>query len=150
MRNAVIACVVALALAACAGMPTAPPVAVCSDVGGESLIEKYVPDLRLADTMFKLAVLEVGRLDAVKQEDIARVLDEAEALIDHGATYSGLVMYLLPKFRFIRENMGAEIVIVGEYFTAFADVQVPIYAKDVCYLKHHINSQRQKVLPWIR
>jgi len=60
------------------------------------------------------------------------------------------VMYLLPKFRLIRENMGAEIVIVGEYFTAFADVQTPIMAKDVCYLKYHIQSQRQKVLPWIR
>lgn len=150
MRNALIACMAALALCACAGLPTSQPVTVCSDVGGESLLEQYIPDLRLADTLFKLAVLEVGRLDAVRQKDIVKVLDEAEALVDSGTTYSGLVMYLLPRFRYVRENMGAEIVLVGEYFTAFADIATPISPKDICYLKHHIKSQRQKVLPWIR
>lgn len=133
----------------CAGIPTRP-VAVCQDAAGPSLLEQYIPDLRMADTLFKLVVLEIGRLDKVKQKDIKKVLDEAEALLDQSTTYSGLVMYLLPKFKWIRENAGAEVIIIGDYFTTFSDVSTPITPKDICYLKYHINEQRKKVLLWIQ
>lgn len=122
---------------------------VCQDVQGPSLLEQYIPDLRLADGLFKIALLEVGRLDSVKQKDVAKVLDESSALIDHGASYSDLINYLLPKFKAIREKAGPELIIVGEYFITFQDVKTPITAKDACYLKAHIASQKAKILPWI-
>lgn len=123
---------------------------VCQDVPGPSLLETYIPDLKLADTMFKLSVLQIGRLDSVRQKDVAKVLDEAEALLNAGTTYDGLVMYLLPKFKWMQEFGGQEIVIVGEYFTSFEGIKTPIEVRDVCYLKSHIDGQRKKVLPWIK
>ena len=126
------------------------PLTVCDTVPGPSLLEKYLPDLRLANTMFKLAILEIGRLDAVRQKDVAKILDEAEALVTQGTTYDGLVLYLLPKFKWIRENAGPEAVIVGEYFTSFQGIKTPIEPKDVCYIKAHIADQRKSVLPWIK
>jgi len=132
-----------------ASCPTRP-VTVCQDVPGDSLLEKWIPDLKLAGTLFKLSVLEVGRLDAVKQKDVAKVLDEADALLTAGTTYDGLFNYLLPKFQWIRDNAGGEVIIIGDYFTNFQGVATPITARDVCYLKYHIADQRKSVLPWIR
>jgi hypothetical protein len=126
----------------------APP--ACQDVPGPSLLEQYIPDLKLTDTLFKLSVLEVGRLDKVRQKDVAKILDEAEGLVATGTTYDGLVMYLLPKFKWLREQGGAEIVVIGEYFTSLEGIKTPIEARDVCYIKHHIDGQRKNVLPWIK
>ena len=127
-----------------------PAPTVCQNIPGPSLLEQYIPDLKLADTMFKLSVLQVGRLDSIRQKDIAKVLDESDALLSAGTTYDGLVMYLLPKFKWIQEFGGQEIVIVGEYFTSFEGIKTPIEARDICYLKSHIDGQRKKVLPWIK
>lgn len=149
IRMLLLAVVVALSVSAFTCSTTQAPT-VCQDVPGPSLLEKYIPDLKLADTMFKLSVLEVGRLSAVRQKDVAKVLDEAEALLNAGTTYDGLVMYLLPKFKWMQEFGGQEIVIVGEYFTSFEGIKTPIEPRDVCYLKYHIEGQWKKVLPWIK
>lgn len=142
--------VVAIGMACVAASCPVKPVSVCQDVPGESYLEKWIPDLKLAGTLFKLGVLEIGRLEEVKQKDIAKVLDEAEAFLNAAPTYDGFYMYLLPKFQWVRDNMGGEVVIIGDYFTDFQGVATPIFPRDICYLKYHINDQRKNVLPWIR
>lgn len=148
MLKNIIAIILALIVASCAGVPS-KPVTVCQDVPGESLIEQRIPDLAAADMLLKISVLEIGRLDKVRQNDVARVLDEAEALLDAGTTYDGLIAFLLPKIKWLKENAGAEVVIIGEYFIAFQGVALPIKPKDKCYLKSAVQSLRAKVLPWI-
>ena len=129
---------------------TSPVLTVCQEVPGPSLLEQYIPDLSTANMLFKLAVLEVGRLDVVRQKDIAKILDEAEALVTTGTTYDGMVMYLLPKFKWIRDNCGAEVVIISSSFMSLQGIKTPIEPKDVCYIKAHIADQRKTVLPWIK
>jgi len=146
---AILVAVAFLAVGATCQKPS-KPLAVCQEVPGPSLLEEYIPDLRLADTLFKLSTLQIGKLDKVKQKDILKVLDEADAMLVAGTTYGGLVMYLLPKFKWLQENVGAEIVIVGQYLTDFQDVATPVGARDICYLRTHIDSQRKTVLPWIK
>jgi len=137
-------------VAATCQKPMTTPMTVCQEVPGPSLLEQYIPNLQMANIMFKLAVLEVGRLDSVRQKDIAKILDEAESLVTQGTTYDGMVVYLLPKFKWIRDNCGPEIIIIGSEFTSMQGIKTPIEARDICYIKAHIADQRKSVLPWIK
>ena len=130
------------------GTPAAP-VTVCDQFPGPSMIEQYIPDLRAANTLLKLSVYEVSRLKAVQKKDIVKLLDEAEAMASSTTTYSGFATYVMAKVKFVQENMGAEVMIAGDYLVTFQDTATPISAKDVCYIKYQIADTRSKVLPWI-
>jgi len=133
----------------CAGVKSpSAPVTVCDQFAGPSLIEKYIPDLRAANTLIKLSVYEVSKLKAVQKKDIVKVLDEIDAMTAT-ATYDQLFVYVSSKVKFIKENMGAEIMIAGDYLVSFQGIATPISPKDICYIKYQINDDRTKVLPWI-
>lgn len=137
-------------LVGCAGIKTpAAPVTVCNEFPGDSLIEKYFPDLRTANTIIKLSLYEISKLAKVKKETIVKILDEADALADK-ATYADFAIFAMAKVKFIQENMGPEIAIIGDGLIPFQGVQLPISAKDRCYIKYQIQEDRNKVLPWIR
>ncbi|CAK0771424.1 exported hypothetical protein [Gammaproteobacteria bacterium] len=51
---------IAILISGCAGMKTTAPVTVCQEFPGNSLIEKYFPDLRTANTIIKLSIYEVS------------------------------------------------------------------------------------------
>lgn len=151
-KMCVLAIIVAVALSGCAitGVKApAAPVTVCDQFPGPSLIEQYIPDLRAANMLLKLSVYEVSRLKAVQKQDIIKVLDEADAMLAASTTYQGLATYLLAKVKFIQQNMGAEIMIAGDYLISFQNTPTAISAKDVCYIKYQIADTRAKVLPWI-
>ena len=145
--------IVMLAMAAlvfgCAGIKTTALVTVCQEFPGNSLIEKYFPDLRSANTLIKLSLYEVSKLAKVKKETIVKILDETEALADK-ATYADFAVYVGAKVKFIQENMGPEIAIIGDGLIPFQGVQTPISARDRCYIKYQIQEDRNKVLPWIK
>lgn len=126
------------------------PVTVCDSFPGDSLIEKYIPDLRTANTIIKLSIYEISKLDQVKKKDIVKILDEVENLANSSTTYNQMFVYLMSKIKYIRENMGAEIVIAGDDLIAFQDVATPISQKDICYIKYQVKEDRDKVLPWIK
>jgi uncharacterized ubiquitin-like protein YukD len=132
----------------CAGMKTQAPVTVCQEFPGDSLIEKYVPDLRTASTLIKLSVYEVSKLKQVQKEDIVKVLYEAQALSEK-STYNDFAIYLMSKVKWIQNNMGPEIAIIGNDLLSFENVTTPISPKDQCYIKYQIADIRNKVLPWI-
>ena len=136
-------------IAGCAGMKTTAPVTVCQEFPGDSLIEKYFPDLRSANTLIKLSLYEVSKLAKVKKETLVKILDEADALADK-ATYNDFAVYLMAKVKFIQQNMGPEIAIIGDGLVQFQGVDLPISAKDRCYIKYQIAEDRNKVLPWIQ
>jgi hypothetical protein len=142
--------VIMMFVVGCAGVkaPSAP-VTVCDEFAGPSLIEKYIPDLRAANTLLKLSVYEVSKLKAVQKKDIVKVLDEIEAMASSTTTYDQLFVYVTSKIKFVRDNMGAEIMIAGDYLTNFQGIATPISPKDICYIKYQINDDRTKVLPWI-
>jgi hypothetical protein len=129
--------------------PPAAPVTVCDQFPGPSLIEKYIPDLRSANTLVKLSVYEVSKLDAVKKKDIVKVLDGIDELATVSTTYNQMFLYIMSKVEYIRNNMGAEIMIIGDDLVYFKDVNTPISTKDICYIKYTVNDVRLKVLPWI-
>jgi hypothetical protein len=133
----------------CAGVKVNPPVAVCQEFPGDSLIEKYMPDLRSANTLIKLSLYEVSKLGKLKKEEIVKILDEADQLADK-ATYNDFFIYVAAKVKFIRENLGPEIAIIGDGLLPFQGVALPISAKDRCYIKYQIAEDRNKVLPWIK
>lgn len=130
------------------GVPAAP-VTVCDQFPGPSMIEQYIPDLRAANTLLKLSVYEVSRLQSVQKKDIVKFLDEAEAMAASTTTYSGFASYVLAKVKFIQQSMGAEVMIAGDYLITFQATATPISARDVCYIKYQIADTRAKVLPWI-
>lgn len=146
-------CFVLLAMVAllvsCAGVKVNPPITVCQEFPGDSLIEKYIPDLRSANTLIKLSLYEVSKLGKVKKEEIVRVLDEADQLADK-ATYNDFFIYVSAKVKFIRENIGPELIIIGDDLIVFQNVNLPISARDRCYIKYQIAEDRNKVLPWIK
>jgi hypothetical protein len=136
-------------VAGCAGMKTTAPVTVCQEFPGDSLIEKYFPDLRSANTLIKLSLYEVSKLAKVKKETLVKILDEADALADK-ATYADFAIYAMSKVKYIQENMGPEIAIIGDGLIPFQGVNLPISAKDRCYIKYQIAEDRNKVIPWIK
>lgn len=138
-----------LVVASCAGVKVQAPVTVCQEFPGDSLIEKYIPDLRTANTLIKLSIYEISKLGKVKKEQIVKVLDEADALADK-ATYNEFFVFVAAKVKWIRENIGPELVIIGDDLVAFQNVPTPISARDRCYIKYQINEDRLKVLPWIK
>ena len=140
---------IVILMTGCAGMKTTAPVTVCSEFPGDSLIEKYIPDLRSANTLIKLSILEVSKLTQVKKQDIVKVLDEASALADK-STYNDFFIYLAAKVKFIQQNMGPEVAIIGSDLVAFQGVALPISDKDRCYIKYQIQQDRDQVLPWIK
>jgi hypothetical protein len=102
----------------CAGVKTQAPVAVCQEFPGDSLIEKYIPDLRTANTLIKLSIYEVSKLSKVKKEDIVKFLDEADALASK-TTYNEMALYLMAKVKWIKENMGRKslsLVMIWQHF----------------------------------
>ena len=149
MKRLICTITMLMLLAGCAGIKTTAPVTVCSEFPGDSLIEKYIPDLRSANTLIKLSILEVSKLPQVKKQDIVKVLDEASALADK-STYNDFFIYLAAKVKFIQQNMGPEVAIVGSDLVAFQNVSLPISAKDRCYIKYQIQQDRDQVLPWIK
>lgn len=149
MKKALILICLAALVAGCAGMKTTAPVTVCQEFPGDSLIEKYIPDLRTANTLIKLSIYEISKLGKVKKEQIVKVLDEADQLADK-ATYNEFFVFVAAKVKWIRENVGPELVIIGDDLIAFQNVPTPISARDRCYIKYQINEDRLKVLPWIK
>jgi len=133
----------------CAGMKTTAPVTVCNEFPGDSLIEKYIPDLRTANTLIKLSILEISRLPKIKKQDIVATLDDASAMADK-STYNDFFTYLAAKVKFIQQNMGAEVAIIGADLVQFQGVNLPISDKDRCYIKYQIQQDRDQVLPWIK
>jgi len=148
MKKIIALLAIAVLITGCAGMKTTAPVTVCNQFPGDSLIEKYIPDLRSANTLIKLSIFEVSKLKEVQKKDIVKFLDEADALADK-ATYNDLAIYIIAKVKFIRDNMGPEVAIIGDDLLAFQNVALPISAKDRCYIKYQITEDRNKVLPWI-
>jgi len=138
-----------LVVVGCAGVKTSAPVAVCQEFPGDSLIEKYIPDLRTANTLIKLSIYQISKLDRVKRQDIVKVLDEADALANL-ATYNEFALFVIAKVKWIRENMGPEVAILGDDLLAFQGVALPISTRDRCYIKYQIAEDRAKVLPWIK
>lgn len=122
---------------------------MCQEFPGESLIEKYIPDLRAANTLIKLSIYQISKLDKVKKSDIVKVLEEADALASR-STYNDFFIYIASKVKWIQQNMGPEIAIMGDDLISFQGVQLPISAKDRCYIKYQIAEDRNKVLPWIK
>lgn len=129
--------------------PPAAPVTVCNEFAGPSLIEQYIPDLRSANTIIKLSLYEVSKLKAVSKSDIVKVLDEIDAMTVASTTYGQLFSYIMSKIKYVRENMGAEVMIAGDDLIKFQDIPTPLSAKDICYIKYQIADDRNKVLPWI-
>lgn len=149
MKRLTVIIMLAALIVGCAGMKTpSAPVTVCQEFPGDSLIEKYFPDLRSANTIIKLSIYEVSKLGKIKKEEIVKFLDEADALADK-ATYDAFAVYVIAKVKYIRENMGPEIAIIGDGLIPFQGVATPISARDRCYIKYQIQQDRDKVLPWI-
>jgi hypothetical protein len=149
MKRGFVLLAIMLLIAGCAGVKTSAPITVCDQFAGPSLIEKYIPDMRSASTLIKLSVYEVSKLKEVQKKDIVKVLDEIDAMAGTATTYNQLFVYISSKVKYIRENMGAEIMIIGDDLLLFQDVATPISPKDFCYIKYQISEIRLKVLPWI-
>ena len=132
----------------CVGKKTQEPVEICQEFPGDSLLEKYVPDLRTASTLIKLSVYEVSKLKQVQKEDIIKVLDETQLLAEK-STYNDFAVYLMAQIKWIQKNMGPEIAIIGDDLLAFQNVNLPVSPRDQCYIKYQITDIRTKVLPWI-
>ena len=149
MKRGIALLAIMLLIAGCAGVRTTAPITVCDQFAGPSLIEKYIPDLRSANTLIKLSIYEISKLKEVQKKDIVKVLDEIDAMTASATTYNQLFVYIAGKVKYIRENMGAEIMIIGDDLLLFKDVLTPISPKDICYIKYQIAEDRAKVLPWI-
>ena len=149
MKQIIALLAIAILIAGCAGIKTTAPVTVCQEFPGDSLLEKYIPDLRSANTLIKLSLFEISKLGKVKKQEIVRVLDEADELADK-STYNDFFIFVAAKVEFVRKNIGPELVIIGDDLIAFQGVQTPISARDRCYIKYQIAEDRNKVLPWIK
>lgn len=126
------------------------PVTVCDEFPAPSYLEQYIPDLKATNTVLKLSVYEVSKLDDISKKDIIKVLDEAEAIINKSGTWSELATYLMAKVKFLQDKYGPEIIILGDDWLPYTYIKTPIPPKDICYLKYHLQEQRNKVLPWIK
>jgi hypothetical protein len=126
------------------------PVSICKEFPDGSYIEQFFPNLQTTNTIIKLSIYEISKLENIGKKEISKFLDGAEKIIDTSGTYQELANYLLPKIKFIQENLGPEVIIIGDDLIKFQTISTPISLKDRCYLKYQIQEDRTKVLPWIK
>jgi hypothetical protein len=123
-----------------------PTPTVCQEFAGPSLLEQYIPDLKFTNTMFKLGLYEISKLDDVKKKDIVEFLDRTESVANNSGTY----MQLITEFDWLKGKVGPEIIIIGDDLAPLKLDKTPIAARDVCYVKYAVADARAKVLPWIK
>jgi hypothetical protein len=126
------------------------PSTVCQEFPLPSYIEQYIPDLKTTNSLIKISVYEVSKLDDISKKDIVKVLDEAEAIVNRSGTWNELATYLMSQIKVIQNKYGPEIMILGDDLLPFTFIKTPVPIRDVCYVRYELNELRKKVLPWIK
>jgi len=123
----------------CATIPKSTPPPGCED----SLIYQHIPYPEAIDLAVKLAVFEIAKHEPEYRATIYMAIGAMEELLTHERlTYAHFFWDVTKRVEWLRENVGAELIIVSETLRMFDGVEIPVSDCDRTLLLKHLAQQR--------